>query len=188
MKSICLAMFAASTLALSVCPAFAQSAPPNPMPTGLARVSLGTKQRFDVIKRDIVESAELVPEAEYTFRPTDKVRTFAELVGHVVDGNAYFCALASGENPQWKDTTEKTVKTKAALVQALKDAVAKCDAVYGKTSEANALSLVPSGNRDQMRVMVLLDNVAHLNEHYGNMVTYMRLKGHVPPSTARQGS
>lgn len=45
---------------------------------------------------------------------------------------------------------------------------------------------MPAGKRDQMRIMVILDNVAHLNEHYGNIVTYMRQKGHVPPSTLRE--
>jgi uncharacterized damage-inducible protein DinB len=173
--------------ALSVSGTSAQQPAPSPMPTGLARVALGTKQRFDVIKRDIVEAAEGVPESEYGFKPTPLVRSFGELVGHVADGNTFYCGLASGSNPEWKDTTEKTVTAKAELVKALKDSVAKCDEVYAKTTGDNALALVPAGQRDQMRAMVLLDNVAHLNEHYGNIVTYMRLKGHVPPSTARAG-
>ena len=42
------------------------------------------------------------------------------------------------------------------------------------------------GKGDALRGMILLDNVSHDSEHYGNIVTYMRLKGHVPPSTARQ--
>jgi hypothetical protein len=50
---------------------------------------------------------------------------------------------------------------------------------------ANALALVPAGKGDALRGMMLLDNISHDNEHYGNLVTYMRLKGHVPPSTAR---
>jgi uncharacterized damage-inducible protein DinB len=33
--------------------------------------------------------------------------------------------------------------------------------------------------------MVLMFNTTHNEEHYGNLVVYMRLKGHVPPSTAR---
>src|SRR3954471_21282375 len=174
-------------LAVFVSGTDAQQAPPTPMPKGLARVALGTRQRFDAIKRDIVESADAVPEAEYAFKPTPQVRSFGELIGHVADGNAYYCGLAAGSNPEWKDPVEKTVKTKADLVKAVKDSFAKCDDVYAKTTEENALSLVPAGPRDQMRTMVLLDNVAHLNEHYGNIVTYLRLKGHVPPSTARSG-
>jgi uncharacterized damage-inducible protein DinB len=157
----------------------------SPMPTGLARVSLGAKQRFDLSKRDILDSAEAVPESEYSFRPTAQVRTFGELVGHAADVNTLYCGLASGANPEWKDTAEKTAKTKADVIKALKE-IAKCDDVFAKTNAENALSLVPAGQRDQMRVMVLLDDVSHLNEHYGNIVTYMRIKGHVPPSTLRE--
>ena len=70
-------------------------------------------------------------------------------------------------------------------MRALKDSVEKCDAVYAATDAANALTIVPAGKGDALRGMVLIDNVSHDNEHYGNIVTYMRLKGHVPPSTAR---
>ena len=35
------------------------------------------------------------------------------------------------------------------------------------------------------RGLVLMFNTTHNNEHYGNVIVYMRLKGHVPPSTAR---
>jgi uncharacterized damage-inducible protein DinB len=41
------------------------------------------------------------------------------------------------------------------------------------------------GNGETARGAVLTFNTAHNNEHYGNLVVYMRLKGHVPPSTAR---
>lgn len=186
MKSSTIGVLALTLVSLSTVFDRGTSAQSPPMPTGVARVSLGAKQRFDVIKRDILESAEAVPEREYAFRPTPQVRTFGELVGHAADVNAFYCGLASGANPEWKDTAEKTARTKADLVKALKDAVARCDDVFAKTNADNALSLVPAGQRDQMRVMVLLDNVAHLNEHYGNIVTYMRIKGHVPPSTLRE--
>jgi len=173
--------------ALSVCAISAQQpATPSPMPTGLARVALGARQRYDNIKRDIADSADAVPESEYSFKPTPQVRSFGELIGHVADVNAWYCGMANGENPSWSDKTEKTAKSKADLVKALKAATARCDEVIAKTTADNALSLVPAGQRDQMRIMVILDNVAHLNEHYGNIVTYMRQKGHVPPSTLRE--
>jgi len=173
--------------ALSVCSISAQQpATPSPMPTGLARVALGARQRYDNIKRDIADSADAVPESEYSFKPTPQVRSFGELIGHVADVNAWYCGMANGENPSWSDKTEKTARSKADLVKALKAATARCDEVIAKTTADNALSLVPAGQRDQMRIMVILDNVAHLNEHYGNIVTYMRQKGHVPPSTLRE--
>jgi uncharacterized damage-inducible protein DinB len=173
--------------ALCVCAISAQPpATPSPMPTGLARVALGAKQRYENIKRDIADSADAVPESEYAFKPTAQVRSFGELIGHVADVNVWYCGMANGENPNWSDKTEKTAKSKVDVVKALKAATSKCDEVIAKTTADNALSLVPAGQRDQMRIMVILDNVAHLNEHYGNIVTYMRLKGHVPPSTLRE--
>ena len=41
------------------------------------------------------------------------------------------------------------------------------------------------GSAETVRGAVLMFNIAHNNEHYGNVVVYLRLKGHVPPSTAR---
>ena len=76
--------------------------------------------------------------------------------------------VAGGSNPEYTDPIEKSVGTKAALVSALKESVAKCDEVYAKTDAANALLLVPAGKGDALRGMMLLDNVSHDNEHYGN--------------------
>ena len=155
-------------------------------PGNLTRFSRGVKARYDNIKRDVVEAAEAVPEAEYSFKPTPAVRTFGEIIGHIADTQNFFCGVAAGSNPQYADTLEKTAKTKDDLVKGLKDSMTKCDDAYAKTDAANALSLVKAGKSDALRAMILLDNVSHDNEHYGNIVTYMRLKGHVPPSTARE--
>jgi uncharacterized damage-inducible protein DinB len=158
---------------------------PATNPENLVRFSLAIQARYDSIKRDIVEAAEAMPEGEYSFRATPQVRTFAELIGHIADSQNFFCGVAAGTNPEYGDTIESSGGTKAVLVKALKQSVAACDLVYGLTNPTNALALVKSGKGDALRSMILLDNVSHDNEHYGNLVTYMRLKGHVPPSTAR---
>lgn len=177
----------AASVALSVNAnvVWAQAPASGSDPGNMARFSRGIKARYDTIKRDIVEAAEAVPESEYDFKPTPQVRSFGEILGHIADTQNYFCAVAGGSNPDYSDTIEKSVKAKADLVKALKDSVAKCDGVYAGTDAANALSVVKAGKGDALRAMTLLDNVSHDNEHYGNIVTYMRLKGHVPPSTAR---
>jgi uncharacterized damage-inducible protein DinB len=82
------------------------------------------------------------------------------------------------------------VPDKAALVKALGESLALCDKVYTGTTDANfsqAVSVAAGvGNEGTgtVRGAVLMFNIAHNNEHYGNVVVYMRLKGHVPPSTA----
>ena len=159
--------------------------PSSPDPGNLTRFGHAITARYDAIKRDIIDAAEAMPESEYSFRATPKVRTFAEIIGHIADSQHFFCGVAAGGNTEYGDTIETSHGTKAALVKALEDSVAACDEVYGTTDPANALALVPAGKGDALRGMMLLDNVSHDNEHYGNIVTYMRLKGHVPPSTAR---
>jgi len=175
--------FAAIALALAAGAASAQP-PAAADPGNMTRYSRAIKARFDNIKRDIVEAAEAVPESEYRFRPTPQVRTFGQLIGHIADSQNFFCGVASGQNPEYGDTLEKSLTAKTALVKALKESVAKCDGVYDATTATNALELVKAGKGDALRSMMLLDNVSHDNEHYGNIVTYMRLNGMVPPSTA----
>lgn len=179
-------LFVLTIAAFAVTAAAASAQTPASADSGnMARFGRAVKARYDSIKRDIVEAAEAMPESEYSFRATPQVRTFAEIIGHIADSQNFFCGVAEGSNPDYADPIEKSGGTKAALVKALKDSVARCDAVYGKIDAANGLALVPAGKGDALRAMVLLDNVSHDNEHYGNIVTYMRLKGHVPPSTAR---
>ena len=183
MKHLLLA--AATALAVNGNVVWAQAPAAGPDPGNMTRFSRGIKTRYDNIKRDVVEAADAVLEAEYTFKPTPQVRSFGEIIGHIADTQNYFCSVAAGSNPEYADTLEKSAKSKADLVKGLKDSVAKCDDVYAKTDAANVLSVVKAGKGDALRGMILLDNVSHDNEHYGNIVTYMRLKGHVPPSTAR---
>jgi uncharacterized damage-inducible protein DinB len=53
-----------------------------------------TRESFVEVAGWIVRAAEIVPEAQYGYRPTDAVRTFGQLVGHVADANNYYCARA----------------------------------------------------------------------------------------------
>jgi uncharacterized damage-inducible protein DinB len=140
------------------------------------------------IRRNLAEAAEGMPAAEYAFKPTPEVRTFAEVVAHVAFGNFLFCSQAKAEQPPARDNFAKATD-KAVLVKALRDSLAYCDDVYAGTTDANFNQLVkvpgPGGAREAGRGAGLVFNTTHNNEHYGNLVVYMRLKGHVPPSTAR---
>jgi len=142
------------------------------------------------IRRNLAEAAEAMPAEEYAFQPTPQVRTFGQLVGHVVNANFFFCSQAKGEKSPGATNYER-VTEKAALVKALNDALAYCDQGYETTTDATFNQAVKvggipgMGTTDTVRGAVLMFNTTHNNEHYGNLVVYMRLKGHVPPSTAR---
>jgi len=148
-----------------------------------------TKSMHTIIRRNIVEAAEKVPAADYAFKPTPEVRSFGQLIGHLANGNFYFCAQAKGEASPSKENFERATD-KDAVLKGLKDSLAYCDSVYNETTDANfsqALKVVAPGgsNVQASRGSVLTFNTAHNNEHYGNVIVYLRLKGIVPPSTAR---
>ena len=153
-------------------------------------LAASAKAMHAMIHRDIAEAAENMPADEYAFRPTPQVRTFGQIVGHLVDANFFFCSQAAGEkSPATADYEQLT--DKAVLVKALNDSLVYCDRVYGATTEAKFIQpmqiahVVGTGSTNTLRGGVLMYNIAHNNEHYGNLAVYMRLKGHVPPSTAR---
>lgn len=140
------------------------------------------------IRRNLAEAAAAMPAADYAFTPTPDVRSFGELIGHVVNANFFFCSQVKGE-PSPSKTNHEQAKEKNALVTALGEALAYCDDVYRTTTDANANQVVKlsglGASNSSTRGLVLMFNTTHNNEHYGNVVVYLRLKGIVPPSTAR---
>ena len=165
-------------LALPVTAGFAvaQSAPPaNP-------VSASAKAIYTIVKTNVIKAAEKMPEANYSFKPTPDVRSFGQIVGHIADAQYIFCSMASGK-PAQGPGVEKNKATKADLVQALEEAFSYCDKVYDDMTDTSAVQIVKFLGRDAPRITALNFNAAHMDEHYGNIVTYMRIKGLVPPSS-----
>jgi uncharacterized damage-inducible protein DinB len=142
------------------------------------------------IRRNLEDAAEEMPADEYGFQPTPQVRTFAQLVGHVINANLFFCSQASGEHLPPGPANYEQVSDKAALMKALRASLALCDRAHAATTDANYMTPVAMtggvgmGPAQTVRGAILMFNIAHNNEHYGNVVVYLRLKGHIPPSTA----
>jgi len=155
-------------LAMASVPAFAQ----GPM--------AGSIQVFNIVKTDVLRSADKITDELWNFKPTPEVRTFGELFGHIADGQYEFCGPAKeGKAPA--SNVEKNAKDRAATIAKLKEAIAYCDATWTTLTPANAFE-APAGSR-MSRIATMDFNTAHTFEHYGNLVTYMRLKGIVPPSS-----
>ena len=124
-----------------------------------------------------------MPEENYAFKATPDVRSFGQLVGHVADANYMFCSKAAGEDNPNKGSIEKTKTSKADLVAAVKDAVAYCTKSFDSMTDAKGSEMMQLFSFHLAKLTILSLNTAHTNEHYGNMVTYMRLKGIVPPTS-----
>jgi len=157
------------------------------VPAGIAMaqenpLSAFNKRAYGQIKSWVLASAEKMPEANYGFRPTDSVRTFGEMAAHLADVQYLFCSIVLGEkNPVSKIEGSKT--SKSDLLAALKDAGAYCDRAYNTMTDASGVQTVKFYAGDMPKLSVLEVNIAHMSEHYGNLVTYLRMKNIVPPST-----
>lgn len=143
------------------------------------------KAQHNMPKGVLLKTAEKVPDAVWSFRPTPEVRTFAQIVGHVADANMMICGAGASDKPAPLNA-EKTLTTKADLSKALADSFAYCDKVMGAMDDKQAMETVKFfiGGMTP-RAMVFGFNTAHDYEHYGNLVTYMRINKIVPPSSEK---
>jgi uncharacterized damage-inducible protein DinB len=172
-----------SLLAIPLAAQTGQQAPPKDLSAWL-RNSYATNRKF------IARTAEKMPEEFYGIRPgaQPEVRTFGQLIGHLANFNYRWCSDAKGEKNPMEETDFEKVTAKADLIKALDSALTYCDGAYAMLTDANSKDIV-QGTRDDgtkapvMRISRLISNLAHNNEHYGNLVTYMRIKSIVPPSS-----
>ena len=130
----------------------------------------------------VTRAAAEVPDSLYAFRPMATVRTFGQLIGHVAGAQYLICAAALGDPPRGEDEIEKTKTTKTDLLAALKASTEYCGRAYSQT-DAAAQQRTQLFGQDRSRLTALGINATHNAEHYGNLVTYMRMNGLVPPSS-----
>jgi uncharacterized damage-inducible protein DinB len=160
--------------------------PPPPLPGLVAEV----KTIYTNIHANIGKSVEQFPADKLTWQPTPAVRSWARLIGHITDDNNGACYLLAGETtrPARVDTadTQDSAANKLSkddLLKGYKESVERCNKAFAAVTEANmAERAAPTSPRS--KIGALTYNTSHTNEHYGNIVTYMRLNGMVPPSTA----
>jgi uncharacterized damage-inducible protein DinB len=142
------------------------------------------KTQAETIRSFVLRTAEKVPENLYAYKPTPEVRTLGAVIGHIADGNNFLCGMAGGAKAAPNRENEKKT-TRAELVAALKASFDACDKVFAETTDANATAAVDFFGQKQTRLGMLAFTNNHMWEHYGNLVTYMRLNNIVPPSSER---
>jgi uncharacterized damage-inducible protein DinB len=164
--------------------AFAQENPPRPV-FAVPRenpLTAWNKYMYGQLKIILLRSADKMPEENYGFKPTESVRSFGQIVGHVADAQYGFCSVALGEkSPGLKIEQSKT--SKADLIAALKEAFAYCDKAWDGMTDSSATQVVKLFGSDTPKLGVMIVNSTHTIEHYGNLATYMRIKNIVPPTS-----
>jgi uncharacterized damage-inducible protein DinB len=161
----------------------AQPIPANPVSTWL-------RNGYTNSRNNIARAAEKMPEENYGMRPgpQEEVRTFGQQVGHVARFNYLWCSQAKGEKNPSAGTDLEKLPTKADLLKALNDAFTYCDSAYAALTDASGAEVIDitqeSGRQARVpRMGLLMLNYGHNNEIYGNLVTYLRIKSIVPPSS-----
>jgi uncharacterized damage-inducible protein DinB len=184
MKNVIATTMSVALMALTMQPGVSAQQKPaastNPITQALRDAWTGAKTNFR-------RSADVMPEAKYGFKPVDSVRSYGAILAHVAGAAYEFCSAAKGEkSPHAEDEFEKAAKTKADIVKALDASIAYCDEVYKTLDDAKAGQMVAGafGGGQGARAANLIGNTNHFNEHYGNLVTYLRINGLVPPSSA----
>lgn len=157
-------------------------------PSAANPISNAVRSDWNGVKQNVLKSATVMPESKYGFKPVANVRTFGQILAHIAGANYIFCAAAKGEkSPHAEDAFEKSATTAAAIVKALQESMTYCDAAYTALDDRRAAETIdgPFGGGKTARVAALMGNTGHLQEHYGNLVTYLRINGLVPPSSAQ---
>jgi uncharacterized damage-inducible protein DinB len=152
---------------------------------GAQPVTQALRSAWDGAKKNLVASADIMPEADYAFKPVDSVRTFGQILGHVAGANYVICSAAKGEKAPHAENAFEKLPTKAAIVKALGESVAYCDSAVAGVDDRKLGETIemPFGMGASARASAIVLNISHVNEHYGNLVTYFRIKGIVPPSS-----
>ncbi len=172
---IILLVLSAAALAQNAAPAAAAAPAPK-------TIGAYNKEIYQGMKAIVLRAAEVMPEEGYSFKPADTVRSFGQILGHIADSQYFFCSVVLGEKspaPQ----VEKTKTSKADLIAALQEAFTYGEKAFDGMTDASATEMVKLMGSDAPRLGVLTTNSLHTVEHYGNLVTYLRLKGLVPPTS-----
>jgi hypothetical protein len=140
------------------------------------------KAAYTRLKTNLVKAAEKMPEDAYSFKPTPEMQSFGERVAHIA-GQTGTCSGLTGER---KSNPAQGKTSKADLVAALKASFDACDAAWDSMNDKTAMETIAGrGGQQISKISVLIGNNMHIQEMYGYISPYMRLKGVVPPTSDR---
>lgn len=147
-----------------------------------------------VVQKNIVSTADAMPADKYGFVPTDGefkgVRTFGQEVKHLAATNFILAAAALGTNPPadaGDETGPEAVRTKAEILNYLVESFTylrrAMDAIGNGDVPVKSSPISPLKNAGATRLALVVESIMHAQNHYGQMVEYLRMNGIVPPAS-----
>lgn len=148
---------------------------------------------LSINEKEFVGLAEAMPAEKYDFAPPESagnykgVRTFGQQVKHVAEANYILLGRLGAPGAVDRNTIE-ALKTKDDIVKALKDSFAYYHAAINTITPENAFMSIPGPPQYKFtRASLAAYGMAHMMDHYGQLVEYLRMNGIVPPAS-QQGS
>ena len=166
--------------------AHAQAAPkldvaPKP-PSSPSQILLDS---WNDIGRKLIAMAEDFPEDKYDFKPDPAQRSFAEQLLHAAGANYFFINPVKGLKPPTGNLKRTDYKTKAAVVEMVKQSFADGAALIKSKGDSGLgdLWVNPFSNQQTRFSDGAWGFIEHSGEHYGQLVVYYRVAGLVPPES-----
>jgi uncharacterized damage-inducible protein DinB len=141
---------------------------------------------YSSYRQNVLEGAAKFKDADMDFKPTPDVMSVKEQLGHMADANYVICAQLKGEKNPDAGGNAKRAADKEALIAALGKSFDYCLAALGSVQDANLAEKYKTASAERDKAYPALHLLDHIAAHYGSLITYMRLKGIVPPSTERR--
>ncbi len=188
-------LLAMSSLALS---AQTPSADTGPAAGTIVTPAATIDSELGLIESEMMGAVKAMPADKFGFAPSQAifapgqttqfatVRTFAEQATHVAQANYFFANFVSGVKPDTDVRAFAKLTSKDEVVAALANSFAFAHKSIATLTAANAFEVVKTPEPGlQTRSTMAMFCVAHANDHYGQMVEYLRMNGIVPPASAR---
>jgi uncharacterized damage-inducible protein DinB len=170
-----------STSMLALGPTNAQADPPDLKGTGFRAELIKTLGFYE---KKVIGLLEAFPQDKLSWRPADGVKTASEVFMHMAQSPRAIGGFLKGEKPDFKKlmAREKEVTDKAALIEEVKNGFAAAKAIVGEFSKAQLEETITAPWKSVHSKRFFLEIFArHAAEHLGQLTTYARVNGIVPP-------
>jgi hypothetical protein len=150
---------------------------------------------LSIYEEQIMGAVNAMPADKYNFAPSqaifkpeqvtkyDTVRTFGQMVAHVAAANFYFFSGLGGPKPDVDMKAIGAMTSKDDTVKALTASFVYAHKQLATLTAANAFASVKD---DMTKTSIAAFGIAHMCDHYGQLVEYLRMNGIVPPASEKK--
>jgi len=195
MMALCMALAASSVGATAQ---MAMGGGDAPKPGTIAAPAKAVDSQLDLIEAEMMGAVKAMPAEKFGFAPSAAifapgqttefatVRTFAQQAAHVAQANYFFYSNLSGLKPDVDMAGLPKLTKKDEVVAALAASFVFAHKAIATLTPANAFEVVKINEPGFYTKATLAEfGVSHANDHYGQMVEYLRMNGLVPPASTK---